>query len=52
MRGRRSSSAAVRVLLGLREARRVKRTSVGVCSREDVMINMFSGEKVGRVEMK
>ena len=34
------------------DARRVKRTSLGVWSREDVKLNTFSGEKVGTVEIK
>lgn len=37
---------------GRREVRRVKRTSVGVCKREEVRVRMFSGEKVGRVEIR
>jgi len=52
MRGFRASSWGVRVWFGRREARRVKRTSLGVCRREEVRVRMFSGEKAGRVEMK
>jgi len=33
-------------------ARRVKRTSLGVCSRDCVMVKIFSGAKYGRVEMR
>mgnify|MGYP003623127099 CR=1 FL=1 len=29
---------------------RVKRTSIGICSRDCVAVKMFSGEKEGRVE--
>jgi len=40
------------VWFGRSEARRVKRTSLGVWRREEVRVRMFSGEKRGRVEMK
>jgi len=52
MRGLRASSWGVRVWFGRSEARRVKRTSLGVWRREEVRVRMFSGEKRGRVEMK
>lgn len=37
------SSVGVRPI-GRRVARRVKRTSVGICRREEVRLKMFSGE--------
>lgn len=30
----------------------MKRTSLGVCRREDVVVKMFSDAKYGRVEMR
>jgi len=52
MRGLRASSEGVRVWEGRREATRVKRTSLGVCRREEVRVRIFSGEKGGRVESR
>lgn len=52
MRGFSCASVFVRVWLGRRVARRVKRTSEGVCRREEVRVKMFSGEKNGRVESR
>ena len=48
---RRISSEGVRPM-GRKAERRVKRTSVGIWRREDVRLNMFSGEKKGRVLMR
>lgn len=36
-------SEGVRVLFARKVARRVKRTSVGICRREVVRVKMFSG---------
>ena len=38
-------SFSVRPPLPRARARRVKRTSLGVCRREEVSVKMFSGEK-------
>ncbi len=51
MRGLRSESVGRRVWLGRRRESRVKRTSEGVCRREEVRVKMFSGEKYGFVEL-
>lgn len=48
--GRRRLSASVRPEGPRARLRRVKRTSLGVCRREDVAVKMFSGAKGGRVE--
>lgn len=45
-------SAAVRVSCSLRWERRTKRTSLGICRRDSVRRNMFSGRKGGRVERR
>lgn len=52
MRGFKSSSAWVSLPSGRRELRRLKRTSFGVCRRDEVIWKMFSGAKVGSVEMR
>lgn len=52
IRGLRSRSDSVRTRSGRTRLRRVKRTSLGVCKRDEVRVNMFSGEKKGRVEMR
>lgn len=46
---RRISSAGVS---GRRVERRVKRTSVEICRRDEVRVKMFDGEKGGRVLMR
>lgn len=48
---RKISSEGVRPV-GRKAESRVKRTSVGICRREDVRENMFSGEKKGSVFMR
>ena len=48
---RRVSSEGVRPV-GRRAESRVKSTSVGICRREEVKENMFSGEKMGSVVIR
>ena len=50
--GRRIPSASVRPNGPRARLSRVKRTSLEVCRREDVVVKMFSGAKEGRVEMR
>lgn len=50
--GRRVLSASVSPETPRARLRRVKRTSLEVCRREDVVVKMFSGAKEGRVEMR
>ena len=45
---RSTSSEGVRPV-GRKAKRRVKRTSVGICRRDEVRLNMFSGENRGSV---
>ena len=45
-------SASVRPEAPRARLRRVKRTSLEVCRREDVVVKMFSGAKYGRVETR
>lgn len=52
MRARKKRSESVSDWLGRMRPRRVKRTSLGVCSRDEVRVNMFSGEKKGKVKTK
>ena len=50
--GFRVSSFLVRPLVPRTSLKRVKRTSLGVCSLDDVSLKMFSGLKLGNVDMK
>jgi hypothetical protein len=47
---RRAVSPSVSKPSSRKVARRVNSTSVGVCNREEVNVNIFSGEKYGIVE--
>jgi hypothetical protein len=38
--------------VGRKAERRVNRTSVGICRRDDVRLNIFSGENKGSVLMR